>query len=319
MNRARVLVTGASGFIGRTLCSTLGYEGYSVRAVQRKASGFQQPGKIEYIAVGDIGPSTQWDAALSGIDSVVHLAARVHVMREEEEDPLNLYRQINTVGTERLARAAARAGVRRLVYVSTIKVNGESTGDSPFRATDIPQPSDPYAISKWEAERALHRVAQETGLEVVIVRPPLVYGPDVRGNFLALLRIVKQGIPLPLASIRNARSLVGRDNLVDLLVRCVVHPAARGQTFLVSDGAALSTPELIRKLAVAMGKRARLLPFPTSLLKGAATLAGRQALCERLCGSLVVDIAHTTERLGWQPPVGVDSGLRLTAQWYLRA
>jgi nucleoside-diphosphate-sugar epimerase len=268
--------------------------------------------------VGDLDSQTDWNAALAGVDSVVHLAARVHVMHETERDPLAVFRQVNTYGTERLASQAAAAGVRRLVYVSTIKVNGEETVEAPFSERDPPQPGDAYATSKWEAEQVLMRVSKSTGMEVVIVRPPLVYGPGVRGNFLGLMRLIDKGVPLPVGSCHNRRSLLGLDNFVDFLAACVDHPAAVGEIFVLSDGEDLSTPDLIRRLAAAMGRPARLLPIRSSLLRLAARMVGRPGIYRRLCGSLQVDSSHARRMLGWVPPQTVDAGLAVTAQAFMQ-
>ena len=250
-----VLVTGATGFIGQSLCHRLMELNHSVRsAVRSLHSSFSSSG-VEPIPVGNLDSTTDWSSALAGVDCVIHCAARAHVMYETESDALAAYRAVNVAGTQRLAEQAAAAGVKRLVYLSSIKVNGEQTAlGAPFLFSDAPVPEDPYGVSKWEAEQALWEVSSKTGLELVVIRPPLVYGPRVKGNFLRLLRWVSRGLPLPLGAVQNQRSLVGLDNLVDLLIRCVDHPAAAGQTFLVSDGQDLSTPELIRQLADAMDK-----------------------------------------------------------------
>ncbi len=304
-----VLVTGGNGFVGSALVAALARLGRPVRPAMRAASG------AGAVAVGAIGPATDWAAALAGVECVVHAAARVHVLQEAAADPLAAFREVNVAGTRRLAEQAAAAGVRRLVYLSSVKVHGERTAPgSPFAADDPPAPEDAYALSKWEAEQALAQVAAATGLEVVVVRPPLVYGPGVGGNLLRLLRLVERGWPLPLALVENRRSLVGLDNLIDLLITCLDHPAAAGKAFLVSDGVDLSTPELIRKMAAALGRRARLLPAPPALLRLAARLLGRAAEADRLLGSLQVDIAATRRLLGWSPPLAVEEGLRRTVR-----
>ena len=224
-------------------------------------------------------------------------------MRETANDPLAAFRRVNTLGTERLARQAAAAGVRRFVYVSSIQVNGNRTTGSAFSECDVPKPHDPYAVSKWEAEQALYRVSAQTGLEMVVVRPPLVYGPGVKGNFLRLLQVIEHGLPLPLASVKNQRSLIGVRNLVDFLTLCVQYPAAAGETFLIADGEDVSTPELIRRLAQAMGRSARLWPCPVGPMRLAARAAGKESAIERLCGSLTVDSAKARTLLSWTPPV----------------
>jgi nucleoside-diphosphate-sugar epimerase len=304
-----ILVTGANGFVGRRLCAELATRGRPVRAAVRQ---LREP-HPQAFPVGDIRADTDWEAALAGAEAVIHCAARVHVMQDSAADPLAAFRAVNLDGTRRLAEVAAAVGVRRLVFLSSIKVNGEATAPgSPFRASDSPRPADAYAVSKWEAEQALHEVASRSGLEVVVVRPPLVYGPGVRANFERLMRWVARGAPIPLGSVDNRRSMVGLDNLVDLLVRCVDHPAAAGQTFLVSDRRDLSTPEWIRMLAAAMGRPARLLPVPPALLRLGGSLSGRGAEVERLIGSLQLDIEPTCETLDWSPPVSVEEGLRRT-------
>jgi len=306
-----VLVTGASGFVGTALCKKLGAQGHVVRrAVRMAASG------PDTVAVGDIGPATDWSAALGGVDCVVHLAARAHVMRDTAAAPLAEYRRINVDATIMLARAAAAARVRRFVFLSSVKVNGERTADRPFTEDDTPRPEDAYGISKWEAEQALSKVAGETGLEVAVLRAPLVYGPGVKGNFFSLLRAVARGIPLPLASIDNRRSLIYVGNLSDAVMRCIDHPAAAGKTFLVADGADVSTPQLIHAMAAALGAPARLLPFPPALLRGGAALFGKMATVSRLTDSLQVDIGRLRRELGWRPECALAQGLAETARWY---
>lgn len=310
----RVLVTGANGFVGSALCAALANRDYCVRGVVRDSS--RSAGLIcELTKVGDIGSNTDWSGSLIGVDIVVHLAARVHVMRDSATDPLAEFRRVNVAGTERLALAAATAGVRRFVFLSSVKVNGERGG---YNESDPPAPQDAYGISKHEAELGLRVIAAETGMEVVIIRPPLVYGPGVKANFHVLLWAVARGVPLPLGAIHNRRSLVALDNLVDIIVTCIDHPAAANQTFLVSDGEDLSTTELIRHLARAMGRPARLIPVPASVLMAGATLLGKREVAARLCGSLQVDITKARELLGWLPPITMDEGLRRAAEHYLQ-
>jgi nucleoside-diphosphate-sugar epimerase len=256
---------------------------------------------------------------LPEIDAIVHLAARVHVMHDKETNRLKEFRRINSAGTECLARQAAKAGVRRFVYVSSVKVNGERTFETPFRELDEPRPEDAYALSKWEAEQALQRVSDETGLEIVIVRPPLVYGPGVKGNFLSLLRLVKSGVPLPLASVNNRRSFVSLDNLIALIVTCLEHPRAAGEVFLAADGEDLSTPELIRCIARSMGKTDRLFRFPAALLQAASRVVGKKAVWERLCGSLAVDASKAKKVLGWEPVSSVDEAMNKMTRWYVES
>jgi nucleoside-diphosphate-sugar epimerase len=310
----RVLVTGATGFVGRELCSNLVARGYEVVGVARHKT-MQAEGNISYAARA-IGPDTEWQDVLSGVSLVVHLAARVHVMHETSLDPLVEFRRVNVAGTERLAHQAASAGVRRFVYVSSIKVNGEKTELAPFAEGDSPHPEDPYAISKWEAEQALQRISDETGLEVVIVRPPLVYGPGVAGNFLRLLNLVDRQIPLPFGAIENHRSLIYLGNLVDALMMCLAHPDAANKVFLVKDGEDVSTPQLIRSLAGILGKKACLLSIPPSLMRIAGRVVGKSNELDRLLGSLVLDDSKIRRELRWEPPFSMQQGLRATAEWF---
>lgn len=305
----KVLVTGATGFVGAAACRTLKAAGLEPVAALRSA----RPG-LEGRVVGEIGPETAWDAALDGIDAVLHLAARAHVMNETEGDPLALFRRVNCGGALALAEAAAARGVRRLVFVSTIKVNGEATpAERPFRAEDAPAPIDAYGTAKAEAEDGLRAIAARTGLELVIIRPPLVHGPGVKGNFASLIKVLRRGIPLPLGAITaNRRSLIGLDNLCDALNLCLTHPQASGRTFLVKDGDDVSTTRLIRLLAQGLGRPARLLPVPVALLRLAGRLTGKSAAIERLTGSLVVDDGPL-RGLGWTPPVSLEDGLRRMA------
>jgi len=315
-----VLVTGANGFVGRALCAELAGRGIAVRAAVRRLDLVaRDTSDIEFVPVGNIGVATDWSSVEANVDYVIHCAARAHVMHETESDALAAYRAVNVAGTRRLAEQAAAAGVRRLVYLSSIKVNGEQTAlGAPFLFSDAPAPEDPYGLSKCEAEQALWEVAAKTGLEVVVVRPPLVYGPGVKGNFLRLLRWVARGLPLPLGAVQNQRSLVGLDNLVDLLIRCVDHPAAAGQTFLVSDGQDLSTPELIRLLARAMNKSSRLIPVPVPLLRLAGRMTGKDGEVDRLVGSLQIDSSFASETLGWSPLVSVEAGMQAMVDDFLR-
>jgi len=302
----QVLITGANGFVGRALVSALSGAGHTVVPAVRRATGLPNQ-----VLVGELGPATDWDGALAGCEAVVHLAARVHVMRDEASDPLAEFRRVNSEGTLKLAREAVKAEVKRFVFISTVKVNGEGR-DEPYRETDVPAPEDAYAVSKWEAEQGLHRIAQETGLEVVILRPPLVYGPGVKANFLRLRHIVQRGWPLPLGAIRNRRSLLYLGNFVDAIRLCVEHPAAAGQTFLLDDGEAVSTPDLVRALATAMGRPARLLAVPVGMLEFVGALLGKRAAVARLAGSLYVDSAAIRSRLGWTPPFSMEAGLAAT-------
>jgi len=313
MNMVRVqrtLVTGATGFVGQALCKTLVSQDWSVR---RAVRGNAAPG--DFVA-GDIGLDTDWARAVEGMDCIVHLAARTHVLRDDALDPLGAYRRINVAATVDLANAAVKQGVRRLVFLSSIKVNGESTPDFTFTESNTPQPTDAYGVSKLEAEQALRQIAQETSLEVVIVRSPLVYGPGVKANFLRLMHLCARMMPLPLASIENRRSLIYLGNLVDAIVTCMAHPAAAGNTYLVSDRESVSTPELIRSISAALGTTPRMFAFPPSFLSLAAKLLGRHAEWDRLANSLVIDSLKIRHDLGWQPPFTMAQGLMATAQWY---
>jgi len=318
----KVLVTGADGFVGKALCRRLLQAGYAPRAglwSREQWPGLEAatPGLGEFAVIGDLGANPNLNGALESVGVVVHLAARVHIMHDDAVDPREAYQRVNVNGTEALARAAAEQGVRRMVFVSTAKVNGESTSGRPFSEGDPPDPHDPYAVSKWEAEEALRSVAANTGLEVVIVRPPLVYGPGVRANFLRLMRLVERGVPLPLPDTKNRRSLIGVENLADFLVRCVSHPGAANETLMVSDGEDVSTRELIDRLARALGRSGRFLPVPEFAVRLAARLVGKEAAVNRLLGSLAINSDKARLRLGWKPPVTLDSGLAATARWYL--
>jgi len=305
-----ILVTGGSGFVGSALLKQLLNDGCELRASARSSLSTELKG-VQYHLIRDMTASTDWYTALNGVQAVVHCAARVHVMQDNATDPLQAYREVNVHGTLNLARQAAHTGVRRFVFVSSIKVNGEAIQPGqPFTADDVPAPSDPYGVSKLEAEQGLRDIEAQTGMEVVIVRPPLVYGPGVKANFATMMRWVDLGIPLPLGAIHNARSVVALDNLVDLLMTCLKHPAASGQTFLVSDGEDVSTTELLRRTAQAMGKKAFLLPVPAFVLEWGAAMLGKRDVAQRLCGSLQVDMDKTRRLLGWTPPLTLDQGLK---------
>jgi nucleoside-diphosphate-sugar epimerase len=311
----RFLVTGASGFVGRPLCAELLRRGESVRAAVR--SGNKTVENVEAVTVGAIDGETDWSAALNGVDTVIHLAARVHVMKDTSADPLTEFLKVNLYGTSNMAQQAASAGVKRFVYVSSVKVNGEQTTvNRPFTESDEPDPQDPYGISKWRAEQDLQRIAGETGLEVVIVRPPLVYGPGVKGNFIRLLAAIDRGIPLPLAGAKNLRSLVYVGNLVDALIACATDSAAARQTYLVSDGDDVSTAMLVDLIAQSLGRNSRTFNFPPGLLRAAATLLGRAEQMDRLFGSLRVNDEKLRKDLGWAAPFTLEQGLRATADWY---
>ena len=312
-----ILVTGANGFVGKPLCVELLRQGHIVRGVTRSAT--RQAENIEAVSVCTIDGETDWTHALPGVDIVIHLAARVHVMKDTASDALAAFRRVNVEGTLNLARQSVAAGVQRFIFISSIKVNGEGTLlGHPYTAEDQPAPIDPYGISKREAEDALRQLASETDMEVVIIRPPLVYGPGVKANFLSMMHWLDKGVPLPLGAIYNQRSLVALDNLIDLIVTCIQHPAAANQTFLAGDGEDLSTTELLQRMAVALGKKAWLIPVSSFLLVWGARLTGRQALAQRLCGSLQVDISKARDLLDWKPPVSVDEALRKTAHYYMK-
>jgi nucleoside-diphosphate-sugar epimerase len=311
---SRVLLTGANGFVGSFLCDALSSAGHSVRAALRADHPLADG--VEKAIVGEIGSGTRWREALVGVDWIVHLAARAHVMHAGAENAA-LYDEVNARGTLALATAAAAAGVQRLVYVSSIKVNGEETaGRRLFTAADEPSPRDAYGRSKWMGEQHLREVAARTSMEAVVVRPPLVYGPGVRANFLRLMQWVDREWPLPLGAVHNRRSLVSVWNLCGLLVESLQHPAAAGRTWMVSDGEDLSTPDLIRRIGRNMSRRVRLLPVPITLLSSCARLLGRQSEVARLTGSLEVEVGSTRRELGWSPAVTVDEGLARTVAWY---
>lgn len=306
----RLLITGARGFIGRAVCAGLSERQERVRGVVRNMPecGF---GQYELIELGDIGPATDWSGALKGVQVVIHLAARQQVRHYSAADGLAAFRAVNVEGTLNLARQAVAVGVKRFLFVSSVKVNGECTQTGrAFTEVDPPKPQDAYAQSKYEAELGLREIAAATNMQIVIIRPPLVYGPEVKANFAALMRAVQRGWPLPLAAVHNKRSLVALDNLVDFILTCVHHLQAANQTFLVSDGHDLSTAELVRGLALAAGVPARLLPVPVWMLRAGAALLGKGDAVQRLCGNLQVDISKAHNLLGWMPPVSVEESLR---------
>lgn len=319
MNASKILVTGANGFVGRALVTRLQKElSFSVlKAVRTTAD---DDAEKDGICVGDIGPTTDWSTALRDIEVVVHCAARVHVMNDDG-GPASIaeFRRVNVLGTQNLARQAALAGVKRLVYVSSVKVNGETTtGLPPFSFASSPNPLDAYGRSKWEAEQALLQIASESALEVVIARLPLVYGPGVKANFLRLMKAVSRGIPLPFGAVHNFRSMIFLENLCDVLAKCAMHPQASGQTFLVSDAHDLSTPALVEHIAAAMNCPARLVKMPPTIMQIAANLAGKKNFADRLLGSLQVDITHTCKILDWLPPFAVEEGIKATVDAFLK-
>lgn len=304
-----ILLTGATGFVGSALLAALqALPGLRISSAVRSAKAHD---RVDHLVVGSIDGTTSYSAALGGVDIVIHAAARTHIMKDEKTDPLAEYRHVNVEGTLNLARQAAAAGVKRFIFISTIKVNGEATvNGKSYSADNKPAPEDAYGLSKLEAEQGLRQLATDTEMEVVIIRPPLVYGPGVKGNFASMINLVEKGLPLPLGAVHNKRSLVGIDNLVDLIIRCIDHPAAANQVFLAGDGDDLSTTELLHGVGKAMGKPARLIPVPAGLLQFGATLLGKKAMAQRLLGSLQVDISNTCELLDWQPPYTVEEGLR---------
>lgn len=325
----QIAVTGANGFVGNALCNELESRGFNVRRLVRSTDS-----DFKAVSVGDINGNTNWLDALEGVSTVIHCAARVHVMHSESANALDAYRVVNVDGTRRLAEQAALKGVKRLIFISTAKVNGESTlnmqrssrAERAFTSFDAPNPQGPYAISKWEAEQALMRIYEKKDLEIVIVRLPLVYGPGVKANFLRLIKLIRLGWPLPFSMVDNRRSLVSLDNLLDLLICCINHPAAIGQTFLVSDGKDLSTKELAKTLIHEINeevlqrnnnKNVKLcdpifFPIPVWTLLMMGRLLGRRREIERLFGTFQVDITHTCQVLGWKPPISINEGLRRT-------
>jgi nucleoside-diphosphate-sugar epimerase len=308
-----LLVTGANGFLGRHLVELAAARNLPVRRAVRMLTPATADG-VPTVAVGDLDGHTDWTAALAGVDTVVHLAALAHLDTRRVPDALATYRRVNTAATLRLADAASRAGVRRFVFLSSVKVNGEQSGAHPFRTDDTPAPEDPYGVSKLEAEVGLSKLSGRS-MRIAIVRSPLVYGPGVRANFLKLLDLVQRGVPLPFASIDNRRSLVSVENLCDLLLHLACGSKEIDGTFYVSDDEDLSTPELVRRIARALHRPARLLPFPPALLGLGARLVGQSATLQRLCGSLQVDLSET-RRIGWSPPVLTDDALARTARWF---
>lgn len=311
----RVLVTGATGFVGRVLCDVLMRSGYIVRAAVRQNAGV--PIHVpEKVVIGDLGAGTAWREALTGVGSVVHLAGRAHMVHTRQSDS-DLYSEINSYATRNLANASAKAGIRRFIYLSSVKVNGEETRDRAFTVSDEPHPQDPYGESKWLGERFLAEVASKTGMEAVIVRAPLVYGPGVRANFLRLIRWVDKGWPFPFGAVKNARSLVSVWNLCDFIVLALRSPTTPSRTWMVSDGMDMSTPELVQLIACAMHRPVRMVSIPVSVLRNLGVVFGRRAEIDRLCSSLVVDITPARHELGWSPVMTVDEALGLTAGWYL--
>lgn len=312
----KILVTGASGFIGQSICKTLSRLGRNVCGTVRNVNSLNNEKEFKYISVGDIGPETNWKKALEKIDCIIHCAGKVDEINKKKN--LNAYRLVNTEGTKRLAIQAADAGVKKFVFLSSIKVNSESNSkivdNKIFTNNDIPNPKDIYSISKFEAEKLLWEVSSTKGLEVVVLRLPLVYGYGARANLLRLIKLINYGIPLPFGLIKNQRSLIGIDNLVDALIHCIDRPEANGKTFLVSDGEDLSTPTLLNYIASAMGRKVRLFPFPIILLKLLGFFIGKSSTINRLIGSLQVDNSYIRKILNWSPPLSVEEGIRRMVQ-----
>jgi nucleoside-diphosphate-sugar epimerase len=317
MNRDFILVTGANGFVGQSLCTTLFNLNFKVLAAVRPHKGTLKD--IKSIEIDELDSKTVWRNALIECSHIIHLAARVHVMHDDVANALELYRKVNVEGTLNLAMQAAAAGVKRFIFISSIKVNGESTLlGAPFCADNSPNPRDPYGISKLEAEEGLKKIAFQTGMEIVIIRSPLVYGPRVKANFFSMMSWLRRGIPLPLGGVtKNRRSFIFVDNLVDLIVTCINHPAAANQLFLVSDDEDLSTAGLLKRMASALRQPLRLIFVPSSFIMLGAWLIGKPDIARRLCGSLQVDIKKTKDLLGWSPPVSVEEGLHRTASSFL--
>ena len=310
-----ILVTGANGFIGNALCAELCGKNLLVRAVSRSVANFQP--NAEVVSVGEIGSTTEWGGALVGVDTVVHLAGLAHVPLKLQLDNQSRYHEVNALGAARIARQAAAKGVRRFVYLSTAKVCGNITQNRPFNETDVSDSKEPYTASKLEAEKLLKDIAAVSCMEVVIIRPPLVYGPGVKANFHKMMCWLFRGIPLPLGSIDNKRSLVAVDNLVDFICLCLNHPMAANQTFMVSDGKDISTTELLQFMALALNVPARLLPVPQGLLDWGAKVMGREDLSQRLSASFQVDISKARSLLGWQAPIAIEAALNRSAEYFL--
>jgi nucleoside-diphosphate-sugar epimerase len=310
-----ILVTGASGFVGSALVDRLIRDSYPVRGVFRSAVPSLK--NCDIASIDDINGETRWQESLKSIDTIIHTAARVHVMNEVAVNPLEEFRRINVEGTINLARQAAKAGVRRFIFLSSVKVNGESTVlGAPFKASDAAAPADAYGISKMEAENFLLALSKETGMEVVIIRPPLIYGQGVKANFHAMMSLVSKGYPWPIRPNRNKRSLVYLENLVDLIVCCIAHPSAANKIFLVSDDKSYSTAGIVEHIALAMNKRVYLFPIPRWLVKALATLIGKTDVYQRVYGNLEVDISSTKSSLGWAPPIDSQEAFNRTVKCF---
>ncbi|MCD5380543.1 SDR family oxidoreductase, partial [Candidatus Gracilibacteria bacterium] len=307
----RILVTGATGFIGQHLVQELVNNNFEVAVTIRKKNNLFSSTVTQFI-VKDIESDPDWTAVLQDIECVIHLAGRAHVLKDKNPDPLTEFRRVNTDGTINLAHQAIKLGIKRFIFISSIGVNG-NVNNKPFSVNDIPNPIEPYAVSKYEAEFELQKLTNGSKMETVIIRPPLVYGPNAPGNFAQLIKVTNKGIPLPLGEIHNQRSFIAIENLIDLIITCIKHPAAANKTFLASDDEDLSTTDLLRRMAIALEKPSRLIPIPPSIITLGATLLGKKEIAQRLCGSLQVDINHTKKTLDWKPPVSVDEALKKTA------
>ncbi|MFQ5469001.1 MAG: UDP-glucose 4-epimerase family protein [Gammaproteobacteria bacterium] len=318
MTNQKILITGANGFIGRSVRNSLLKNNYHPRCAYRFAcNNEEQESYDDSVFVGDIDDVTDWSLALEGIDVVIHLAARVHVMKEHSKSPLEEFRKVNVLGTEKLGLDAAKYGVKRLIYISSIKVNGEVTTDTPYNERSMPHPVDPYGVSKYEAELALKKISNKEGLEIVIIRPPLVYGPGVKGNFLSLMKLINSGLPLPLGCINNSRSLVSINNLTDFIVRCIDHPNAANETFMVSDRNDLSTADLVKHISYALNRTPKLLSVQPWLLEILAGLFGKKDVVQRLVQTLKVDCGKANMLLEWYPPNSTDEEIFKTVSWYI--
>jgi len=313
ITRQHILVTGANGFICRNLCPVLKEKGYYVRGAVR-GEAHDVSGADEYIKVGNINESTDWQQTLDGVDTVIHLAARVHVISDLSDTSVEIFRKINVRGTERLALSAAKAGVRRFIFISSIGVNGDSSQNKTFTEDSIPNPVGAYAVSKWEAENVLKKIGDSTGMEIVILRPPLIYGPGVKANFKNLIKLAGSGMPLPFKKINNLRSFLYIGNLIDIIDICIKHPMAIGETFIISDGQDISTPDLIKMISCIMGKKSSLFYLHPGILKALCKIVGLETELRKLTGSLLVDSSKIRNLLGWKPPFTMEDGLRETVK-----
>ena len=318
MTQETILITGVTGFLGAALADHLiKNTNYNIIATTRQLTPLHK--NIKQIVIGDLNQNINWIPILTKVDHIIHLAGRAHIMQDNAKNPLKEFRKINTESTLKLAKQAAQLGIKRFIYLSSIKVNGEHTKpEKPFQYNDKNIPTDPYALSKYEAEQGLKQIAQDTGMQFIIIRPPLVYGPKVKANFLNMMQWLYKGTPLPLGSINNKRSLIALDNLIDLIITCINHPKAKNNTFLVSDDEDISTTELLKRMADALGKPSRLLAIPSSILTLTATLLGKKEIAQRLCNSLQVDIKHTKKTLDWKPPISINKALKKTANAFIK-